>query len=182
MGVRAVALTATIYTFTVELADSDRGVYETLELRVARHPSETEAYLVTRLLAYCLEYREGIRFSKGVSTPEEPAILVRDPGGACLAWIDIGAPAAARLHKAGKAAERVAVYTHKEPARLLRQWSGERIHRAEALELYSFDRALIDGFVARLQRRMSLSLAVTGGHLYLSIGDETLQGAVERHG
>jgi uncharacterized protein YaeQ len=65
----------------------DRGVYETLELRLARHPSESPEYLVTRLLAYCLEYTEGIAFSKGLSDPDEPAIVVRDLTGALRAWI-----------------------------------------------------------------------------------------------
>jgi uncharacterized protein YaeQ len=176
-----VALTATIYTISIELADVDRGVYETLDLRVARHPSETEEYLVTRLLAYCLEYAEGIGFSKGLSDPEDPAIAVRDLTGALLVWIDIGAPDAARLHRAGKAAPRVAVYTHRNPERLLRQWSRERIHRAAELEVYSFDRTLIAGFVALLKRRMAFTLSVTGGHLYVAIGDDTLDGVVERH-
>jgi uncharacterized protein YaeQ len=54
------ALTATIYQFTVELSHVDRGIYETLDLRVARQPSEAAEYMVTRLLAYCLEYAEGI--------------------------------------------------------------------------------------------------------------------------
>jgi uncharacterized protein YaeQ len=75
------ALSATIYVFTVRLADADRGVYETLTLRMARHPSETAEYLLTRLLAYCLEYTEGIVFSKGLSDPDEPAIAVRDLTG-----------------------------------------------------------------------------------------------------
>ena len=63
------ALGATIYTFDIELADSDRAVYETLNLRVAQHPSETPDYLITRVLAYCLEFSEGIGFSKGLSDP-----------------------------------------------------------------------------------------------------------------
>ena len=175
------ALSATIYTFNIELADADRGVYETLDLRVAFHPSETEEYLVTRLLAYCLEYTEGIRFSKGLSDPENPAIAVRDLTGAFRAWIDIGAPDAARLHRAGKVAPRVAVYTHKNAARLIRQWSGERIYRAAELEVYSFDRSLIAEIVARLKRRMTFTLSVTGGHLYVAIGDDALDGVVEPH-
>jgi uncharacterized protein YaeQ len=61
------ALTATIYNFEIELADADRRVYESLALRVARHPSESEEYLVTRVLAYVLELTEGIEFSRGVS-------------------------------------------------------------------------------------------------------------------
>src|SRR6187401_3809618 len=106
------ALPATIYNFDIELADSDRGVYESLALRVARHPSESEEYLVARLLAYLLEFTEGIEFSRGVSTPDEPAIAVRDLTGAITKWIDVGTPDAARLHKASKLAGRVAVYTH----------------------------------------------------------------------
>ena len=50
------ALTATVYNFDIELADMDRGVYETLDLRVARHPSESAEYMVVRVLAFCLEY------------------------------------------------------------------------------------------------------------------------------
>ena len=98
------ALGATVHVFTVRLSHVDRGVYETLELRLARHPSESAEYLVTRLLAYCLEYTEGIAFSKGLSDPDEPAIIVRDLTGALHGWIEIGAPEAARLHRAAKAA------------------------------------------------------------------------------
>jgi uncharacterized protein YaeQ len=174
-------LTATIYTFDIELSDSDRGVYETLALRVARHPSESEDYLVTRLLAYCLEHAEGIAFSTGgLSDPDEPALSVRDLTGTITAWIEIGAPDAARVHKASKAAPRVAVYTHKDPDKLLAQWAGERIHRSSELELYSVDRALVAALVAKLSRRMTLALSVTGGHLYLTLGDVVLDGAVER--
>ena len=175
------ALTATMHTFDIQLADVDRGVYETLALRVARHPSETEEYLVTRVLAYCLEYAEGIGFSKGLAEPEAPALAVRDLTGAVRVWIDVGAPDAARLHKASKAAARVVVYTHKDPEKMLRQWAGERIHRAAALELYRVDAALVEGLVARLERRMALALSVTGGHLYVTLGDEVLDGPVERH-
>ena len=93
------ALSATIYTFKIELADSDRSVYAALDLRVARHPSETEEFLLTRVLAYCLEYSEGIEFSSGISDADQPAIAVRDLTGRLTAWIDIGAPEAARLHR-----------------------------------------------------------------------------------
>ena len=94
------ALTATVYTFEVELSDVDRGVYETLSFKAAQQPSETEECLLTRVLAYCLEYAEGIGFSRGIAEPEEPAVSVRDLTGAVKTWIEIGAPDAARLHKA----------------------------------------------------------------------------------
>ena len=174
------ALSATIYNFDVELADTDRHVYETLALRVARHPSESEEYLVARVIAYLVEYKEGIEFSRGVSDPDEPAISIRDLTGVMTAWIDIGTPDAARLHKASKAAGRVAVYTHKDPAQLLRQLDGARIHRADALELYAIDRGLVAALVSRLQRRVAFSVSVTDRELFVSIGEDTLTGSLVR--
>ena len=175
------ALGATIYNFDVNLSDVDRHVYETLSFRAAQHPSETAEYLATRVLAYCLEYAEGIEFSKGLSEPDEPALAVRDLTGALRVWIEIGAPDAARLHRASKATPRVAVYTHKDPAQLLRQLAGERIHRAEQVELYGVDRELVAALAARLERRMRLDLSITDRHLFVGIDGETLSGTVERH-
>lgn len=151
---------ATMHTFEVELADTDRGVYEEITLRAARHPSETEAYLVTRVLAYCLEHEEGITFSEGISATDAPAVLVRDLGGKLLAWIEVGAPDAARLHTGSKAAERTKIYTHRDPAKVLAQWSGARIHRASEIVLHSFDPGFIDSAVATLERRNTITLTV----------------------
>jgi uncharacterized protein YaeQ len=175
-----VALTATIYNVAIELADVDRNVYESLALKVAQHPSEADEYLVARVLAYALEYTEGIAFSPGIAEPDQPAIAVRDLTGTLKVWIDIGVPDAARLHRASKAAPRVAVYTHKDPRTLIKALSGERIHKAEALELYAIDRDLIAELATRLERRLKFSLSVTDQHLFITIGDDSLSGVVER--
>ena len=169
------ALSATIYTFDIELADSDRAVYQTLNLRVAQHPSETADYLITRVIAYCLEYTEGIAFSKGLADPADPAIGVRDLTGALQAWIDIGLPEPDRLHRASKAAPRVAVYTHRDPEQWAVKLAAAKIYRAEKLEVFALDRAWIAQIVARLERRMRFSLTRSGGEIYLTIGDATLQ-------
>ena len=172
------ALGATMYVFEVRLADADRGVYETLMIRAARHPSETAEYLLTRLLAYCLEYTEGIVFSKGLSDPDEPAISVRDLTGALQTWIEVGVPDAGRLHKAAKAAPSVCVYTHRNVDGLLERLAGERIHRAGALRIHAIERELLLALVARLDRRMAFDLAVSDRTLYISLGEETLTGVV----
>ena len=175
------ALTATVYTLDIDLADSDRGVYETLALRVARHPSESDDYLVGRVLAYCLKFTEGIAFSRGgLSDADEPPIAVRDLTGTLQVWIDIGSPDAARLHKACKLAPRVAVYMHRDPGQFLKSLAGERIHRVDALELYALDRALVSALAAKLERRMAFALSINERDLYVSIGTDTLTGAVRR--
>lgn len=175
------ALTATIYNFTIDLSDADRGLYASFPLQVAQHPSESPEYLVARVLAYCLEYAEGLAFSSGLSDPDEPTLAVRDLTGAVRVWIEIGSPTAARLHKASKATGRVVVYTHKDPAQLLRQLEGERIHRADALEIFSFDRGLIAALVDRLERRMAMTVSVADGHVLVALKDGTFEGGVARH-
>ena len=175
------ALTATIYNLDIDLADSDRNLYETLALRVARQPSESAEHLVARILAYAMEFTEGIAFSRGICDPDDPAIAVRDLTGALRAWIDVGSPDAGRLHKASKLAPRVAVYTHKDVAQVIRNLAAERIHKAEALELYAIDRPLVAALSARLERRMAFSISINERELYISVGADTITGAVVRH-
>jgi uncharacterized protein YaeQ len=167
------AQTATIYNVRIDLADMDRGVYETLDLRVARHPSETLEYMLVRVLAYCLEYQEGIELTEGVSSGDEPALLVRDLTGRVTAWIEVGMPDAGRLHRGSKLAGRVAVYTHRDVRQLLGQLSGEKIHRGEAIPIRAFDRSLIEEIAASIDRRTSLALSVSHGDLFVTIGDRT---------
>jgi uncharacterized protein YaeQ len=172
---------ATIYNVDIDLADADRNVYESLALRVARHPSESAEYLLTRVLAYALEFEEGIAFSTGgLSDPDDPALTVRDLTGALRSWIEIGAPDPARLHKASKASPRVAVYTHKDSERWAQRVAGEGIHRAEAVEVYVIEPALIAALASRLDRRMAFALSVSERELFVSIGTETLSGRVSR--
>ena len=175
------ALSSTVYTFDIALSDVDRGVYVQLSLKAACHPSETPEYFLTRILAYCLEYREGIGFSKGLSEPDEPAVTIRDLTGAMTAWIEIGNPDAARLHFASKACARVVVYTHKEPRILLRAYEGQKIHRADQIALFAVDRTLLASLAERLDRRMAMTVSVSDRHLYIDVGGENLSGSVERH-
>lgn len=175
------ALTATLYNFDVDLSDVDRGVYETLAIRAACQPSETIEYLLTRVLAYCLEYTEGISFGKGLAEPDEPALTVRDLTGTLKVWIEVGAPDAARLHRASMATPRVVVYTHKEPESVLRQLRGERIHKAEAIEIYSFDRAMLTELGEQLGRRTAFSLSISDRELYLTIGTNTWNSPITEH-
>lgn len=169
------ALTATVHHVEASVSDVDRNVYETLDLRIAQHPSETMRYLVTRTLAYCLSYEEGIAFSKGgLSATDEPPIAVRDPTGILLAWIDVGVPSAERLHKASKAARRVAVFTT-ELAQLRRETAGKKIHESEAIDVWPIDPSFVDAVAAKTERKTKLELTRNEGQLYVTIGGTTLE-------
>lgn len=175
------AVGATIHTFTVQLADVDRGVYDDLSVRVARHPSETDAFMLTRVLAYCLEFDEGIAFSEGISATDEPAVLVRDLTGSITAWIEVGAPDAERLHLGSRQAARTVVYTHRDPAKVLSPWVGKRIHRSEDVVLYSFDAGFVDEGAALIERRNTMTVSVTERHLYLELNGRTLSSDIHEH-
>jgi uncharacterized protein YaeQ len=177
--VQLLALTATLFHWKIALSDVDRGVYEALDLRLAQHPSESARYLVTRALAYALSYEDGIAFSKGgVSSTDEPPVLIRDPTGILLAWIEVGAPSAARLHKASKAARRVALFTSADIAALRDEAAS--IHHAAAIEVWQLDASFLDAVGERLERTMALEVVHTGGQLYVTVGGAVLEGSTAR--
>jgi uncharacterized protein YaeQ len=174
------ALSSTIHQFNVQLSHVDRGVYETLDLRVARHPSESEEFMCARVLAYCLEQQEGLAFSKGLADADQPALEVRDLTGTLKAWIEVGAPDAARLHRAGKAAPRVAVYTHRDVERYWASLAGARIHRSESLELLGIGGAPLTTLLAQLERRTAFELSVAEDVMYMTMSGTMVEGAIGR--
>lgn len=175
------ALTATIYNFSTQLADIDRGVYETLDLRLARQPSETGEYMLMRFFAYCLEYTEGIAFTEGVASGDEPAVLVRDLTGRITGWFEVGAPDADRLHRASKLAERVAIYTHRPIRQLLGELAGKKIHRAAEIPIYAFEPAFVKEIAEAVGRRVDVALSVTEREVYLDLGGRTFHTTMTEH-
>jgi len=175
------ALTATMRRFSISISDADREVYEQLEWRVAQHPSESERYLVARVIARALEHAEGLEFSKGgVSDDEEPALVQRDLRGDLVAWMEIGSPTPDRLHKAAKASRRVVVYTWKSVAQLAEAITERGVHRAEHIELKELDASWLDRVASTLDRNNTWDLSVTGGAIYLTIGEELFETSVTR--
>ena len=175
------ALSATIYNLTIELADIDRGVYESFELRVARQPSEAAPYMLMRILAYCLEYTEGIELTQGVAAGDEPAVYIRDLTGQPTAWIEVGLPDPERLHRGSKRAGRAAVYTHRDVTQLLSQLAAKKIHQADQIPIYAFERRFVDDVANLLDRRSTIAVSVTDRELYVTIGDRTFNTTVIEH-
>jgi len=167
------ALTATVRRFEIELADSDRGIYEPLDLRVAQHPSESDRYLVARLIARALEHAEGVDFTRGLAVDDEPALWQRDLRGDLRAWIEVGSPSTDRLHRASKTGARVVVYAWKSPDELAAAIVEARVHRATELVIQALDPAFLDAVATTLDRNNRWELSVSGGTLYLGAGGKT---------
>lgn len=166
------ALPSTIHRFTIDVSDVDRGVYESLELRVARHPSETVPYLLTRVLARVLHTSDGVEFSKGgLCGPDEAPLSAHDLTGRLLLWVDLGSPSPERLHKAMKAADSVVVYCHKDPALLAAAVVKGKVHRGEDLIIYGVDREMLSALGETLDRNNVWGLVRTEGEVYITVGD-----------
>ena len=90
-------------------------------------------------------------------------------------------PDADRLHFGSKLAERAAVYTHREPEKLLAAWSGKTIHNADAIVVRSFDLGFIDALVETLERRNTMTVSLTEGQLYVDNNGASATAEVREH-
>ncbi len=174
------ALTATPMRFSLQLSDVDRGVYETLEVKMAQHPSETRRYLLARLFAYALLFEEGLAFSKGgLSSPDEPPLSTHTLDGRLTLHVEIGTPSAERLHKAAKAAPRVVVVTHQPLQQLKDALAGNKVHKLETIDVYALDAAFLDEVDSKVgPRGAELEVTITDGLLYVTIGGASLTTSV----
>jgi len=177
-----VALQAKLFRFKIELSNTDQSAYHSLDLRVAQHPSETDVYLITRVLAYALSYEEGLEFSTGgISDPDGPSIKLANPLGDVRIWIEIGNTASRKLHKASKACELLKVFTYKDPQVLLNEMRSETIHRKNEIEIYSIDSNFLEEAAQFLKKENKWNLVFVDGSIMLGSENFNLQTELKRH-
>lgn len=134
--------------------------------------------MVARVLAYGLLYEEGLEFGRGVSDVDEPALWLRDPTGRVLHWVDVGHPAADRIHRASKLADRVSIVCHKSEEGLSREARRRKIHRAEEIEVILLSPTLVDEIVAVLSRSSDWTLIRNENDLQITVGDTSITGSL----
>ena len=169
------ALPSTVYKASIQLADIDRGVYESLQATVAQHPSETPERLVARLLAMAIFYEPELAFTKGLSATDEPDLWVIGPDARVRLWVEVGLPDADRIIKASRHAGRVALLAC---GRTLPGWSQQQLPKLQKLAnliVVTLDHSFIAMLAAVLERSITWSITITEGTLYLAIGDTTHQ-------
>ncbi len=168
------ALKPTIYKAQVELADSDRGRFETLSLTLARHPSETLERMAARLLAYCLSADEGLAFTRGLSTADEPDLWQHAAGGEVLHWIEVGQPEAPRLRKACGRAPLVSVYAFGKSTDVWWRRSADELAQLAPLRVWRLDWEDVVQLAALIERTVQLSVSVVGGTAYIDRAGATV--------
>ncbi|GFE60116.1 YaeQ family protein [Geobacter sp. AOG2] len=173
------ALPSKVYKAFIQLSDIGRGVYETLQATVAQHPSETEERLVARLLAYAIFHEPELAFTKGLSATDEPDLWVKRADDRVRLWVEVGLPEPDRIIKAGRHSERVALLAC---GRQLAAWDQQQLPKLEKLTnltVISIDPAIIAKLAAQLERTIAWSVTITEGTIYLTVGEETLESAIQ---
>lgn len=173
------ALTATMYRIELDLSDIDRSVYLQESLRVAQHPSEELQRVVARVLAYALCWTEHLQFARDLADSETPALTSHDDTGMLTQWIEVGAPAAKRLHKASKQGAEVTVVTFRGPDdgldALRRNLQRENVHRAEAITTLALSAAGVQSIADAMGRSSAWTVIRAGDSLQVLVDGATYE-------
>jgi len=175
------ALPSKLYRFKIELSDMEKSVYESLDFRVAQHPSETLPYMLTRVFAYALSYEPDLEFSPtGLADPDEPCLRVPNPGGGVKLWIEIGNPSARKVHKASKAAQKLKIFTYKDPQALITELMSQDIHRRNEIEIYALSASFLDKLALQVKKDNRWTLMHTDGMVMVNSDEITEQAELRR--
>ncbi|ANU38774.1 YaeQ family protein [Vibrio scophthalmi] len=160
------ALKPTIYKFRISLSDTNRDYYDSLSCTIALHPSETTSRMMARVLAYCLNAKPELQFTKGLSSIEEPDLWLKALDGTIEEWIEVGEPAVDRVKKSTRLAKRVQVYAFNSKADVWWNQSKSKLNALPAT-IHCFDGAAIEALAADVERGMELSVMITGNSLFV---------------
>lgn len=160
------AFKPTIYKMKINLADTDRNYYDTLNLTVAQHPSETLERMMARVLAFCINAREHLVFTKGLSSVEEPDIWARTLDDRLSLWIDVGEPSLDRIRKATRLSPAVKVYSFNAKADTWWSLGQAKVKELQA-SVFQFQWRNIQALASLVKRTMNLGVTITGDTAYV---------------
>ncbi|NTV12597.1 MAG: YaeQ family protein [Desulfobulbaceae bacterium] len=170
------ALKATIFKATLQISDLERQYYGTHELTVAQHPSETETRMMIRLLAFALHASEELKFTRGLSSVEEPDLWQKSLSGVLELWIDLGQPELKRLRQASGKAQRVVVVTYGgRAAEIWYQKNREELARLKNLTVMNLAVPDQEALARLASRNMELQLTISDGQIWLTVADCTVE-------
>lgn len=165
------ATKATVVKAELQISDMDRHYYATHALTLAQHPSETDARLMVRLLAFALYADERLEFGRGISNEDEPDLWQRDYIGDIGLWIDLGHPDESRIKKACAKADQVVVVNYGGNASDI-WWDkiGSSLTRLKNLTVINIPNDVVDALPEIGERGMRLNVLIQDGELQL-MGD-----------
>jgi uncharacterized protein YaeQ len=161
------ALKPTIYKARIALSDLDRNLYESLNLTIALHPSETLERMVARILAYCLNAQDNLIFCKGLSDADEADLWARNLNDVIELWIDVGEPAAERIKKASRLAKAVKVYSFNSKSDTWWTQGQEEFTQLKA-QWFQFPWPQVQALAATVNKTMDWSMTISENSIFVS--------------
>lgn len=174
------AIKATIYKATLQVADMDRNVYGEHALTIPLQPSETEERLMVRLLAFALnvptdDLHGTLQLARGMADADEPDLWHKDLSDQLMHWIEVGQPDDRRLAKACGKARRVSLYCYSHSAAIWYAGIANKITRLRNLDVWQLPHAQSQALAAMAQRSMQLQVSIQDGQAYVSDGGTTVE-------
>ncbi|MGZ5050251.1 MAG: YaeQ family protein [Methylobacter sp.] len=168
------ALKSTIYKVDCQISDLDRNYYQTHNLTIALHPSETEERMVARLLAFVLHADEQLQFTKGLCADDEPDLWQKSLTGDIKLWIDMGMPDEKRIRKACNRADNVVIYSYGGRNSIWWNQTQPKLERFDNLKVVNLPKPATDPLAAMVQRTMQWQITVQDGQLWISDAQHTV--------
>lgn len=161
------ALNSTICKLKIALSDMDRNHYDTLNLTVAQHPSETAERMMVRILVFCINAQERLEFTKGLSATDEPDLWVRSLDGQLELWIEVGEPSLDRVKKASRLANDTKVYCFNHKSKTW--WDqGRKNFKQLKAEFFRFEWEAVQAMAQLQQRTMQLSVSISDSSAFIA--------------
>ncbi len=162
------AINATIFKASLQIADMDRHYYADHALTLARHPSETDERMMVRLLAFAMYANEFLSFGRGISGDEEPDIAHNDLTGAIETWISVGLPDERLIRKASGRANQVVVICYGRSADIWWSENSKQLQRLKNLTVLKLPTQTTLALAALANRTMQLQCTIQEGHIMMT--------------
>lgn len=170
------AIKATIYKAELSVSDMDRHHYQTYNLTLAQHPSETTERMMVRIAAFVLNASESLEFTKGLSTDDEPDLWQKSLSDEIELWIELGCPDEKRLRKACSRARQVILYGyHGNAFDIWWQQNQQKCSRFDNLTVIALNPTAIEQLDTLAERTMRLQASIQDATLWLGNTDRSIE-------
>ena len=163
------AISSTINKISLNIANMDRHYYQTHELIVAQHPSETDFRFMMRIVAFAFNACEALSFTKGLCVDDEPELWLKSLSDEVKLWIDFGQVDEKRIRKACGRSKEVIIYTY--DARKAKVWWEQQADKLQRFSHLKVMHISAEGIESLLSRKMDLQCNIQDGEMYLSTLD-----------
>lgn len=168
------AIKATIHKAELQISDIDRNYYQAHQLTIARHPSENEERMMVRLLAFIRHADEQLKFTKGISSDDEPDIWLKSLSDEIELWIELGQPDEKRIRQACGKSKQVYIYTYSgHSAEIWWEQNRNKLMLIDNLHIYNLPIEQRNELTQLALKNMAIQATIQDGEIWLSDGEQS---------